>query len=252
MTDTNGGSILPFKTKEDILKNVRNKRTNTTGRNESTDSTSIRTNEDTPDTSIRDDRKGQGNAQSVYGRNGTNTDTSGSIDGNNDDARQSSREVARRYSSIDNSSRRNDASTSKQVRRSIFSVFNGVASQKPTSTPKKQEKKEETKKLTELEATKLRQSLIDILRWQSKHADEFIIATTKGHDMTIIIWSNMDDEDIEVLADVMIARAKRSAKAAKIVRDLVSLQEKLKVAVIVAPRLWKTIQTYIAKGIGIG
>jgi hypothetical protein len=109
---------------------------------------------------------------------------------------------------------------------------------------------EKPKPLTETEAAKVRQTLIDAIKWWAEHLDEFIVASTKGH-QPVEIWSELDDEDAEVLAEVLLAQGKRSARVAQRVRGIVNTYDELRVALILAPKAWRTLQTYMQRGFSI-
>lgn len=105
--------------------------------------------------------------------------------------------------------------------------------------------------LSEAEAAQLYPKLIQYIKWQSEHMDQFIIATTKGHDPTIEIWSDLDDAEIEILADYLIARGRRDGTTAQAVRYAAEIIDRIKVAIIVLPRVYRTVNIYLARGLDI-
>lgn len=105
--------------------------------------------------------------------------------------------------------------------------------------------------MSEDEAEKLRPKLIMYITWQSEHLDQFIIATTKGHDPTIEIWSNMDEAEIEILADYLLLRSRRDPITAQAVRFAAEILERIKVGIIVLPRVYRTVTLYFARGLDI-
>ncbi len=115
-------------------------------------------------------------------------------------------------------------------------------------TPRKRPR---AKKFSEAEAVLLRPKLKDTVEWTSDHLDEFIIATTQGHDKNIEIWSNLDETEIEIIVDFLIDRGKASERAANAIRKSITLYERLKLMVIIAPRLYATLLTYLEKGVSI-
>ena len=101
------------------------------------------------------------------------------------------------------------------------------------------------------EANTLRPKLIEYITWQSEHLDQFIIATTKGHDPTIEIWSDLTDEEIEVLADYLISRGRSDGTTAQAIRYAATILDRIKVAIIVLPRVYRTVNIYLARGLDI-
>lgn len=84
----------------------------------------------------------------------------------------------------------------------------------------------------------------------SKYADDFIYATNKKHEQ-VQIWSGIDGEDAELIADVFLRRARRSAKVAAGITGAVEKHEDLRVAVIILPRMIQTFMVYFQNGIGV-
>lgn len=122
---------------------------------------------------------------------------------------------------------------------------------KEQSETKKQPVVSASKVLSAAEANDMRPRLIEYLTWQSDHMDQFIIATTRGHDPTIVIWSNLDDAEIEIIADYLLNRARKDKMTAQAVRYAVTLLERIKVGIIVLPRLYRTMLTYLQRGLDI-
>jgi hypothetical protein len=106
------------------------------------------------------------------------------------------------------------------------------------------------KVLTDAEILKLRPRLTKFIEWSSDHMDEFIAATTKSH-ASVVIWSDLDSDDIEVLVDYMLSRGKESARAAELVRKTSVFMDKIKTYLIVTPRMYKTASTYLQRGLDI-
>lgn len=105
--------------------------------------------------------------------------------------------------------------------------------------------------LSEAEAAQLHPKLVQYITWQSEHLDQFIIATTKGHDPTIEIWADLDEAEIEILADYLINRGRRDGTTAQAVRYAAEILDRIKVAVIVLPRVYRTVNVYLARGLDI-
>ena len=102
--------------------------------------------------------------------------------------------------------------------------------------------------LSSEEAAKLYPKLVEYITWQSEYLDQFIIATTKGHDPTIEIWSNLDKAEIEILADYLIQRGRSDGTTAQAVRFASVLLDRVKVALIVLPRAYSTVNLYLVRG----
>jgi hypothetical protein len=107
------------------------------------------------------------------------------------------------------------------------------------------------KTLSAEEASRLRPRLIEYITWQSEHLDSFIIATTKGHDPTIEIWGNMDEAEIEILTDYLLSRARHDPVTAQAVRFASEILDRIKVGIIVLPRVYRTVTLYFARGLDI-
>jgi hypothetical protein len=78
--------------------------------------------------------------------------------------------------------------------------------------------------------------------------DKGITATTTGHP-ALVIWSDMDDSDIETLVDFQLSRARKSAAAAEGIRRILDLYVHLKVGSILLPRFVKTWNAYVDFGL---
>ncbi len=122
---------------------------------------------------------------------------------------------------------------------------------KPSSQKKRVPgKKEQYKRLSDTEVLKMSKPLVESLLWFSEHLDEFIRATTKGH-QEVEIWGDLDRAECEIIADFMIARGKIDARTAQVVRELISLQDKIKLGLITIPRVYRTFKIYLERGISI-
>ncbi|SRR6266567_671137 len=119
-----------------------------------------------------------------------------------------------------------------------------------TQTRKTSKKKEPFKRLSDTEVLKMSKPLVESLLWLSEHVDEFIEATTKGH-QEVEIWGDLDKAECEIIADFLIARGKVDARTAQVVRELVTLLDKIKLGVIVLPRTYRTFKLYLERGISI-
>lgn len=106
------------------------------------------------------------------------------------------------------------------------------------------------KVLSDTEIKLKRDNLIRVLLIQSEHMDQAIQATTRGH-REVTIWSTIDKKDAAVIADLMLQRAKIDPRMAEIVRQMVELELKMQAAIIITPRMYETVRTYIQRGFSI-
>lgn len=92
---------------------------------------------------------------------------------------------------------------------------------------------------------RLRSAIIGIF----KAFDDFINLTVKEKpEEKIMIWSAIDDRDIDILVDARISRAEKSVVEARVVRALVTVYEQFASGLITLPRLWQTYQAYQTYG----
>ena len=119
------------------------------------------------------------------------------------------------------------------------------------SASKSKKDKPKVKLLTEAEVRLKRQELIDVLLWSSEHMDQIIIATTRDHVKTLIIWSDLDREEAAILADFLLNRSRVDTRAAAAVRGLLELQNKIKLGTILLPRIYRTASYYLSQGFSI-
>jgi hypothetical protein len=119
-------------------------------------------------------------------------------------------------------------------------------------TGQKEEKKKATgAKLTDSEVIRLRPKMVELVLWQTEHMDQFIIATTRGHNPNIIIWSDMTPEEAEIIVDYLMSRGKVDARFAVAVRQAAQFMDRLRLALIIMPRMYATFMTYMQNGISI-
>lgn len=106
-------------------------------------------------------------------------------------------------------------------------------------------------KLSDAEAIRLRPKLVELVIWQTEHMDQFIIATTRGHNPNIIIWSNITPDEAEIIVDYLIARSKVDARFAVAIRQAATFMDRLRLALIIMPRMYATFMVYMQTGISI-
>lgn len=115
----------------------------------------------------------------------------------------------------------------------------------------KQKPKGSGKTLSDGEALRLRPKLIEYMIWQTEHMDQFIIATTVGHDPSIVIWSNLSVDEIEIIVDYLLSRAKFDARTASAVRYASVFLDRIKLGLIILPRVYYTVMAYVTRGLSI-
>jgi hypothetical protein len=103
------------------------------------------------------------------------------------------------------------------------------------------------KAFTEAEAKAIKPMLVSAMMDYFSYADELLYATVKGHPR-VEIWSSIDDEECGILADVLIARGKKSAAGAAQIQAMVDVHKNLKVGMILAPRFYQTFRLYMDNG----
>ena len=205
----------------------------------------------------------QGGAQArvVYGGNGRDAVGERSSDGYSNVSTVEHRE----YADSGTSSNKYDGPASytgepavhaAPPRRGFRSKVKSFTDQAFGPIPGRQEEKKQTVKsaskvLSAAEASDIRPRLIEYLTWQSEHMDQFIIATTRGHDTTIVIWSDLDDAEIEIVADWLLNRARTDKATATAVRYAVTLLERIKVGIIILPRMYRTMMIYLQRGLDL-
>lgn len=129
---------------------------------------------------------------------------------------------------------RKEVTEAQEERETPFSRLAGAAKEQKA-------KFTEGKPLSKKEVEELREPFIEALKDDFKYLDEAI--WWYSHDKSEPqIWSDLDDEEIEVIARVMLRRAERSPAAATLVRNIVDASDYVNVAVITVPRTIKTMQ----------
>ena len=104
------------------------------------------------------------------------------------------------------------------------------------------------KLLTLAEVAKYRPGLIKLIMFSSDHMDDGISAITKGH-RPVVIWSNIELPDAEILADSFLDAGQKSAYVAEKVRWVIEWEKKVQAGIILAPRVYKTIVYTVVTGL---
>lgn len=107
------------------------------------------------------------------------------------------------------------------------------------SSSAKNEKKGKT--LLDKEVEELREPLQEALRDDATYADQLLWWYSQDESKPQI-WSNMDDEEIAILADLMLRRAKRNPEAAELVNKVIDGADYFSALVITIPRAIQTAQ----------
>lgn len=95
--------------------------------------------------------------------------------------------------------------------------------------------------LSELEAERLKEPLCAAIKDDCKYLDEAL--WWYSHDAAQPqIWSDLDREEIETLATVLLKRGQRNAATANFVRNVVDSSDYINTAIILVPRFIKTTQ----------
>jgi hypothetical protein len=106
------------------------------------------------------------------------------------------------------------------------------------------------KPLSIQEQSKLRPILRDALKEACKYADEGMSLTNRAR-AECTVWSGengLDDEELDALADIMIARGSINAAVAQTVRGMVSVYQEAQVLIIMGPRVLASYRFYKGNG----
>jgi hypothetical protein len=101
--------------------------------------------------------------------------------------------------------------------------------------------------LNDKEAKEYKEKMVGTLHTIFRYIDVGITATNREK-ATAVIWSDIDDEDLTTLVEVIIDSGKRSRIVATAVKQAVRANNLLKVGVITAPRFMATIKHYSDHG----
>lgn len=103
------------------------------------------------------------------------------------------------------------------------------------------------KPLSHKEAEEIRDPLIAAMGDYFHYADE-LMSGTSANGAEAAIWGSIDDEEIGILIDAWLARAKQDSRAAYFAVQAVNGHYKLKIGLILAPRFYQTFQFYVDNG----
>lgn len=94
--------------------------------------------------------------------------------------------------------------------------------------------------LTKAETVALQEPLVAALAADLYYVDQFIWNRT-ADETQMPIWSDMDDEDLTVMARVMLRQGERSPQAATMVRSIVGGSDYISALMLTVPRVIKTV-----------
>lgn len=101
--------------------------------------------------------------------------------------------------------------------------------------------------LTAGEARNLRPQLIEMITHGSDEADDFLSKHNRLQ-QEAEIWSTLEDEDIELLADTLLRLGYRSSIAAGVVRAGAQGYMNIRAVMLIVPRLFQTAQWFPQHG----
>ncbi len=104
-----------------------------------------------------------------------------------------------------------------------------------------------SKPLSAKKAEEIRQPLIDAIIDYFKYTDE-LMSGTSANGVQAQIWSTIDDEEIGILIDAWLARARVDERMAGYAVAAVNNHYKLKIGLILAPRFYQTFRFYVDNG----
>lgn len=103
--------------------------------------------------------------------------------------------------------------------------------------------------LTKKEANDLKPRLIESLKFIFRYTDKTIGFTTKKTEAKdVFIWGSIDDEEIEIIATVLVENGQKSKVFSTGVRQITRNHQKMKMGIILAPRLMFTFKHYMENG----
>lgn len=243
-----------YESKESLLNVIRAERiakqpdNQNLGRNANVSAPAWRTTSDSDSIVGSVESEGRGTTSAFYGGNvGT------------EDGKRSSRRFARQLRPERVESPGGNGSTYQPQRptgvvsgiKGTYNRYKEAFRKENTGTTTATKKKVEGRKLTDAEAIRARPKLVEFILWQSEHMDQFIIATTVGHDPTIEIWGDISKDEAEIIADFLISRGKTNVQTATAIRHAIVFIDRLRLGLIIGPRLYRTMMTYFERGFSI-
>jgi hypothetical protein len=198
--------------------------------------------------------EGSREASTVYGTTGGSQNGQGSDDGSDfgdgsDQGSTSGSDSSTHQQERVRATRRDSVREAIGRYRRVFTSDTRNKSRVDESTAK--ERAASTgRKLSDVEAARLRPKIIEYLLWQTEHMDQLLIAITAGHE-PVEIWSTIDKTDCEIIAEFMVIRGRQDARAAQAVRYLSVFIDRLKLGMIILPRMYQTAILMFTRGMSL-
>jgi hypothetical protein len=247
-----------YSDKEKLLNVIRSKREQNNAASANTSSNvwgTVRTDEKYSRTN---GSAGGATSYSIYGGDRSTEDGQGSYDQFSEQLRRFNPVPTGSSSSTDQHERPTTKRSTWQSVKDLGKQYKDILSSKNeeshTDAPKRStaRPKLDARKLTDTEVLRLRPKMVEYIMWQTEHMDQFIIATTVGHDPSIEIWGDITPDEAEIIVDYLLARGKTDVRTAQAVRYASTLIDRLKLGLIIAPRFYATAMMYIKRGFSIG
>lgn len=159
------------------------------------------------------------------------------------------REKSKTKSSGSRSSGVEGIATAKEEKKSL-PIQRGKQASETRSTVSEGESKKQGFKLPTFkegsvlsvaEAKALEEPLLSALDANFTYVDQYIWYRTQDETQAPV-WSDMDNEDLQILCSVLLKRGQKSPAAAATVRAIVNTSTYLDVAMLMGPRFIKTVQ----------
>jgi hypothetical protein len=128
-----------------------------------------------------------------------------------------------------------------QVGQTSFTPYEQVKLKQESRRPL-----DDVKLITEKEAPEAQEKLVFLFMKGSEILDDVLEIIVRGHE-PVRIWA-LDPEEAEMLAMMQLERAKKDKAAARVVRVLVALYDRIYLMLIVGPRLKATGSHIVRSG----
>lgn len=147
-----------------------------------------------------------------------------------------------------------ETDTTKEKKSVTLPSRKQTTKSRSTTTKREIEEQDDTKgfkipwfkegtKLTDSEVVALEAPLIAALEADLYYVDQFIWLKTQDTSQAPI-WSDMDTDDLTVMARVMLKQGKRSPQAATMVRSIVGGSDYISALMLTVPRVIRTVDAY--------
>lgn len=156
----------------------------------------------------------------------------------------------RNYSSVDYQPYQPVQQSGKRTRVSFLDGLLKKGTDRQKSLPAQKAITATRRFITLAEVAKYKPGMIRLIMFSSDHMDDGITAITKGH-QPVSIWSTIETPDAEILADAFLEAGQKSAAIAEKVRWVMEWEKKVKVGIILAPRIYRSIVYTVITGISV-